>query len=277
MPSNERETNSPRVEIDAQGRLLTVKAVGLELDMPRGRGRGDVTVFTPQSRLRFLRRLARVSPPEIDGFRHRCTFITLTAQLFYHPRQFKEFMRAFFKRLGRKAPRLAMFWRLDYQKRGAPHCHLIVYNCPWIDKVHIQEMWGEIIGQERPFTRIESIRSYKHLVNYASKYAARVAEGGFNIVTYQAAGVGVAEYGEKSAGRVWGVYNDACLPYAEKESAAVPLDGSWWMLRRYCLKFYPWVWEGGEGGFTVFTDDPYHALKHMVEMSAYFCNETFVN
>lgn len=272
MPWSERKSNSPHVEIVAQGRLLTVKAVGLELDMPHGRGRGNVEEFTKQSRLRLLRKLARISPPEVDGFRHRCTFITLTARKFFHPRQFKDFMRAFFKRLGRKAPRLACVWRLDYQKRGAPHCHLIVYNCPFIDKEHIQEIWGDIIGQEKPFTRIESIRSYKHLVNYAARYAAKVSNGGFNIVTYQAVGENVAEYVRKSPGRVWGVFNDICLPYAEITSVKVPLDGSWWMLRRYCLKFYPWVWENSEGGFTVFTDDPYHAAKHMKEMSAYFCN-----
>lgn len=266
---------NPRVEIQAQGRLLKVSAVGLDVDLPRGGGkRGDVTVFTKNSRLRLLRLLARVSPPAVDGFRHRCTFITLTARLFYHPRQFKDFMRAFFKRLGRKAPRLAIVWRLDYQKRGATHCHLIVYNAPYIDKVHIQEMWGEIINQERPFTRIESVRSYKHLVNYASRYAAKVSEGGFNIVTYQAEGVGHPDYCHMTPGRVWGVYNRVCLPFAEKKTAEVPLDGSWWMLRRYCCHFYPWVWEGGEGGFTVFTDNPYHSLDHMVKMSKAFVYES---
>lgn len=153
--------------------------------------------------------------------------------------------------------------------------HLIVYNCPFIDKKWIQESWGEIIGQDRPFTRIESIRSYKKLISYASKYAAKVEDGGFNIVTYLAEGVGVSGYGHETPGRVWGVFNDKCLPYEHKNSAVVPLDGSWWMLRRYCCKFYPWVWENDEGGFTVFTDDPYHALAHMVEMSKYFVNEKF--
>lgn len=276
MPSNEVQPNSPHVKIEAQGRLLTVKAVGLELDMPHGRGRGDVTKFTKQSRLRLLRKLARITPPQKDGFRHRCTFLTLTSRAIFHPRQMKEYMRAFFKRLGRRVPRLAVVWRLEYQERGAPHLHMIIYNCPFIDKFWIQNAWGEIIGQARPFTRIESIHSYKKLVNYASKYAAKIESCGFNIVAYQAAEGKNSRYGGKSAGRVWGVFNEQCLPYAEKESVKVPLDGSWWMLRRYCLKFYPWIWESGEGGFTVFTDDPYHAMAHMKEMSAYFCNETFV-
>lgn len=272
MPSKEKKENSSKVEIIAQGRLLKVKAIGLECDLRGGGSRGDVTVFSPQSRLRLLRLLASVSPSAVNGFRHRCSFLTLTTRAYHHPRQFKEFMRAFFKRLGRKAPRLAIVWRLEYQKRGAPHLHLIVYNAPFIDKKWIQEKWGEIVGQLRPFTRIESIKSYKHLMSYASKYAAKVEDSGFNTVTYQADGIGQLEYGHMTPGRVWGVYNRLCLPFAEKKVAAIPLDGSWWMLRRYCCKFYPWVWEDGEGGFTVFTDDPYHALEHMVTMSAYFVN-----
>lgn len=276
MPLAENQKNRPHVEIVAQGRLLTVKAVGLDLELRSGGGRGDVTVFSSSSRMRLLRLLARVSPPAMNGFRHRVTFLTLTAQVFYHPRQFKEFMRAFFKRIGRKAPRLAIVWRLDYQKRGAPHAHCILYNAPFIDKRWIQENWGEVIGQDRPFTRIEAIRSYKKLVNYASRYCAKLEDGGFNIVTYQADGVGISEYEHKTAGRVWGVFNDKCLPYEDKSEAVVPLDGSWWMLRRYCCRFYPWVWENGDGGFTVFVDDPYHALNHMVSMSKYFVNEKFV-
>lgn len=274
MPSNLESKHSPRVEITAQGRLLVVRAIGLDIDVPRGGKRGDVTKFTAQSRLRLLRLLAKVSPPEVDGYRHRCTFLTLTSREFFHPREFKRLSQVFFKRLGRKVPRLSIVWRLEYQGRGAPHLHCIVYNAPFIDKKWIQEAWGEIIGQERPFTRIESIRSYKHLMSYASKYAAKVDERGFNIGAYLTANPGILVDDVCGAGRVWGVYNRVCLPFAEKKVVAMPLDGSWWMLRRYCCSFYSWIWEGGEGGFTLFADDPYHALEHMVKMSKVFVYET---
>lgn len=276
MPSQEIKKNSPRVELVAQGRLLSVKAVGLDRELRSGGGRGDVSVFSAQSRMRLLRLLARVSPPAVNGFRHRVTFLTLTTKAYHHPRIFKKYLQVFFKRLGRKAPRLSIIWRLEYQKRGAPHVHCIVYNAPFIDKKWIQESWGEIVGQSRPFTRIESIKSYKHLMSYASKYAAKVDGRGFNTVTYLTANPQEKAEVVLSAGRVWGVYNRVCLPFAEKTVDEVPLDGSWWMLRQYCCKFYPWVWEGDDGGFTVFTDDPYHALKHMVEMSKYFQVEPFV-
>lgn len=270
MPGVFGKEKSPRIEITAQGRLLRVRAVGLELDMPHHRVRGDVTVFTKQSRLRLLRLLARVEPPSIDGFRARVTFLTLTSKAYYHPREFKRLMTVFFKRLGRKAPKLAIVWRLEYQKRGAPHVHCIVYNAPYIDKTWIRDSWGEVIGQELPFTRIEMIKSYRHLMSYASKYAAKVESCGFNSVTYLTDGVGFEKYKGMSPGRVWGVFNRKFLPFDDELSASIPIDASWWMLRKYCTWSYPWVWAGGEGGFTVFTDDPYHALKHMVDMSAYF-------
>ena len=69
-----------------------------------------------------------------------------------------------------------------------------------------------------------------------------------------------------------GVFNRVCLPFAEERAADMPVEGCWWMLRRYCCKFYPWIWKGDEGGFTVFTDDPYHALEHMVKMSFMFAD-----
>jgi hypothetical protein len=272
IPWIQEKEKNPRVEITAQGRLLHVRAIGLDVEMPHGRGRGDVTRFTKQSRVRLLRLLARMSPPPIDGYRARVTFLTLTARAYYHPREFKRLMTVFFKRLGRKAPKLAIVWRLEYQKRGAPHVHCIVYNAPYIDKTWIRDAWGQIIGQDAPFTRIEMIKSHRHLMSYASKYAAKLEVCGFNSVTYLTDGVGFEKYRGMSPGRVWGVFNRKFLPYAQELHASVPIDASWWMLRTYCSWSYPWVWAGGEGGFTVFTDDPYHALKHMVEMSEYFIN-----
>lgn len=49
MPRNGSTTKNPRVEIQAQGRLLKVKAIGLDVDIPLGKSRGDVTVFSRQS------------------------------------------------------------------------------------------------------------------------------------------------------------------------------------------------------------------------------------
>ena len=274
MHSKIGQLNKPVVDLEAQGRLLVVRTRNLDVDLPASGGRGNVDVFSRSSRIRLLRKIARVAPVPSKGFRSNVSFLTLTTRAFFHPREAKAYLRAFLKRLYRKFPRVAVIWRMEYQKRGAPHFHLILYNCPYVDKVWIQEQWGEIVGQEMPFTRIEAIRSYKHLVNYASKYAAKIDDCGFNIGAYLAAGENVDEYKSQSAGRVWGVWHRDSLPWAEKLEKSIPCDGAWWMVRRYCMKFYPWIEESSEFGFTVFCEDPYHALEHIVTMSKYFVGES---
>ena len=257
------------VKITAQGRLLHVKCYNPDYEMP-GRGRrGRVDTFSKQSRMRMLRMLARLHPPAVKGFRHRCVFVTLTSGEVFHPMQAKEYLRAFLKRLERKFNRLAGVWRMEYQQRGAPHFHLILYNVSFIDKLWIQAIWGEIIGQSHPFTRIESIKSYKHLVSYVSKYAGKVDVVGFNIGTYQAAHPDSA-YGEMSAGRVWGWFNKELLPLADEEIATFGQNFAWYSLRKYCQEQWPWIWESETAGFTVFCDDPYHSMKHLVNMYRMF-------
>lgn len=258
----------PVVRVKAQGRLLRVKCMGDVDDEWRPAKRGKVTEFTPSSRMRLLQVLARLSPPESRGYRFKVSFLTLTTREVYTIKEFKEFMVIFFKRAKRKYPTMSIVWRAEYQKRGAAHCHLILYNAPWIDKKKIQAVWGDIVGEDEPFTRIEKIRSYKHLIRYASKYVAKVGgAGGFNSgAKTTAAKNGIAKTTEPD-GRVWGVYNRACLPFADEIEVVIPQDGAWYLIRRYCMKFYEWLDPESGFGFTVFTDDPYHALNHIVSLS----------
>lgn len=270
MTQETLENRIERVELSAQGRLLVVKTYG-EMDARvLVAKRGFVERFTEQSRFRMLKMLARIEAPRSDGYRFKVSFVTLTTRAIFHPREFKDFMVRWFKRVGRKYPHVAIVWRLEYQKRGAPHVHLILYNAPWIDKEWVQETWGEIVGQGRPFTRIERIKSYKHLMSYASKYCGKVQEGGFNSVTYSTASHADKKLLGVGAGRVWGVHNRARLPFADEVTDVIPNDGAFWLIRRYCQRFYPWLDHDSDCGFTVFVDDPYHALAHIVKLSKSF-------
>lgn len=270
MTQDEKEKLKARIEVVAQGRLLVVKTHGEWPEQFCGRKRGNVETFTKSSRLRLLKLLARIEEPDSRGYRYKVSFLTLTTLRVHHPRTFKKFLSVFFKRLGRKFPTLSVVWRLEYQKRGAPHAHLILYNAPWMDKSWVRRVWGEIVNQDDPFTRIERIRSYKHLVSYASKYAAKVEACGFNYESYMTDENAFVPVEGRSLGRVWGVYNRNMLPMAEKGEAVLPNDGAWWLIRRYCQKFYSWIDEYSDCGFTVFVDDPYHALAHIVRLSESF-------
>jgi hypothetical protein len=261
-----------KIHLEAQGRLLRVRATLDDDEFRRGGGaRGNVTEFSPQSRVRLFRLIARLKTPEHKGYRSKVSFVTLTTGEIFHPRVFKVFLFRLFRRLRKRFPGTAIIWRLEYQDRGAPHAHLILYNAPWIDKHALQKVWGDIVGQEQPFTRIEMIRVYKKLVNYVAKYVAKEQGScGFNNVTYSDRSENLSASELESAGRVWGVYNRQALPFDDLVTDWVPMDGSWYMIRGYCRKFYPFLEEQDTCGFTVFMDDPYHGLKHIVKLAMTF-------
>lgn len=260
----------PEIEITAQGRLLKVRSVGLDLDLHQLPKRGRVEGFSGASRMRLLQMLARIEPPDSSGYRFKVSFLTLTTRDFFHPRVLKKYMVDFLKRLGRRFPGMAVVWRLEYQQRGAPHLHMVLYNAPYVDKVWIQEVWGEIVGQKRPFTRIERIRSYKHLIGYASKYCAKVEGAGFISGAKTTGTENLSDEEIATAGRVWGVYNRSCLPFAKETKVVLSLDGSWWMIRRFCRQYYPCIPDGYETGFTIFCDDPLHCLLHITKLQKTF-------
>lgn len=266
------QLKKPQVRLEAQGRLLRVTATLDDEDRPRGGGlRGGVTEFTAQSRLRLFRMLARLQTPESKGYRSRVSFLTLTTKEILHPKVFKVLLFRFLRVLKRRSPMTAVVWRLEYQKRGAPHVHCILYDVGYLKKEWIQQEWGKIVGEALPFTRIELVRAYRQLMSYAAKYVGKLlGDCGFNSVTYSDRSEGLTQIQLETAGRVWGVFNRDCLPFDRLEEAKIPQDGAWYMIRAYCRRFYDYLEPEELTGFTVFHEDPYHALQHIVYLSDTF-------
>lgn len=255
------------VEITAQGNLLTVKPYRqLALFDNNQSTRGNVTEFSCKSRKRLLELVARLDTGKRDGFRSNTTFLTLTTQKIFHPADFKVLLFTFTKRLRRKAEQMSGVWRIEYQKRGATHAHLVLFNAPYVNKDWIQKSWGEVINQERPFTRIERVKNHKAVMNYASKYIAKT--GGFINLPYLTADKDTGEI--RPIGRQWGVYNRPCLPFAEATTADVPLDGSFWLMRHYCRKLWEHLELDDYFGFSIFCDNPLEHLKQLVSTSKQF-------
>ena len=260
----------PHVRIEAQGRLLKVVSVGIK-DGPMLRGRGDVSAFTVGSRMRLLRKFARIESPESPGYRSQVSFLTLTTRKHLHPRVIKRCAQKLFKRISRKYARLSIVWRLEFQRRGAPHLHCVLYNAPWVDRQWLVAAWGELVNQLNPVVDLRRVKSGRQLIAYVSKYVAKVGDSSLlDIGTKNAVAWGRWPSMKGNCGRSWGVWNAGCLPFAELVTEIVPCDGSWWMIRRYCMAFYEHIPEDDMAGFTVFTDDPYHALQHIVTLSRTF-------
>ena len=117
-----------------------------------GGQRGTVSAFSRASRKRMLERLARLQPEDAQG---PMSMITLTyGEQFPDAQGAKRDLVAFWKRVRRAFLGAGAIWRVEFQKRGAPHFHLIFYG-PYLPKGLLQLWWGRVIGQDRPFTRSE--------------------------------------------------------------------------------------------------------------------------
>lgn len=208
------------LSFEAQGHYVALRYHEPRLQTPRaGSKRGNVTTFSRKSRKRLLEKTARLDLKAAIAKRP-VVFLTLTyGQKFPEPMLAKTHLRTLFKRIARLAPEASGIWRMEFQERGAPHFHIILYNLPFMSKEVVNTIWGEIIGEEfwdtskheprAPFTRIEAIRNPRRVMSYVSKYVAKEdkAGGGFIHVPYLTA--------ELEVGRLWGVFNAKSLPFAE--------------------------------------------------------------
>lgn len=177
----------------------TVQAIGTK---QRGGGkRGKVRYFSRGSRRRMLGLLAECRE-EFTG----ALFVTLTypAQYPTSPEVYKRHLDSLQKRMVRRFPHARGIWRLEFQKRGAPHYHLLTWGITapvaWVRR-WISRVWYAICstGDEKHLkagTNVSAIESRKHAGRYVSKYAAKEQET-----------VVVPETGEViEPGRYWGTW-----------------------------------------------------------------------
>jgi hypothetical protein len=169
---------------------------------PEGRGgpRGRITRFSGASRRRLMRKLAQLN-------RAAFSCLPLMITLTYHNtwpadlRECKAHLERFCKRLRRTYHEFACIWKLEFQRRGAPHFHLLVFNVPWISYLEVAQHWAQVVEPTdsallRAGTRVERIRSWNGVVSYASKYLGKVG----------------LEECAVSPGRFWGVKFSLNLP-----------------------------------------------------------------
>jgi hypothetical protein len=195
------------LEREAEKRSAGVSTVEVYADMvkvktplssaPKGGGlREKCKGFSDASRRNLIQKMAKWNLNDLYGY-----FITLTYPRVYAEdwRIWKRDLDTLFKRLERKYPELVgCCWRVEFQRRGAPHFHLIaVCNKACqnlvLFRLQIAEMWAEIVTDGylksggdmiayaperekhlRAGTGIEAIQGRKQLMAYVSKYLAKV-------------------------------------------------------------------------------------------------------
>jgi len=102
------------------------------------------------------------------------------------------------KRLRRKFPAFAAVWKLEPQRRGAPHFHLLVVGVPFLATAWLSQAWYDVVGSQderhlNAGTNVQLARSHRGVVSYAAKYTAKRQEL-------------PAEW-QDGVGRWWGVCN----------------------------------------------------------------------
>lgn len=190
-----------RASIYRGGRLSTVAFEGLSRP-PGGRSaqiggvRGVVRGFSRASRRRLLRRMATVNRL---AYKTPPAFITLT-----YPERFPEdigivkaHLRAFLKRLRRKTSCKSVVWRLEWQRRGAPHFHILAFGeVPSTLSVWLSRQWFEIVGSGdvnhfRYGCDLRQPHAWEQVTGYLAKYMSKVEDEG--------------SLHPANHGRVWGI------------------------------------------------------------------------
>jgi len=163
--------------------------------------RGKICGFSRKSRLRLLSRLAMVNKKA--GLP---VFITLTypAEFPKDRKIYKAHLEKFIKRIVYRFPKVAGFWRLEFQERGAPHYHLLVWGMNTHYRKLVSKLWYEVVGSGdekhlRAGTQVARVRSWRGVMFYAGKYMAKMDKTEFE------------------TGRVWGYFNAGCIPWSKVE------------------------------------------------------------
>ena len=176
--------------------LFTVSCIS-ESEQVGGGKRGKIKIFSRASRKRLFEELHKLIFETV-------TFITLT-----YPEDFpvtskiyKAHLKEFRRRIEVKWGKISAFWRLEFQKRGAPHYHIMFFDCPPFDHFEISWVWKcvthtwdmahELLGAN--VRLITDGRQERLIAFYVGKYIAKVDERTEN------------SYDEHT-GRWWGRWN----------------------------------------------------------------------
>lgn len=141
-----------------------------------GGKRGEIEIMSRESRKRLL------------SLMHKLEFTSVTMVTLTYPADFpadgaktkahlKEFRRRFEKRFGK----MRALWRLEFQKRGAPHYHILYFDCGFLPIPEVSALWHTIVKSRDlnhllagvDIKRIHEGSNRRIIMAYVSKYIAK--------------------------------------------------------------------------------------------------------
>lgn len=189
---------------------------------PKTARRGNIKGISSKSRYRLIKLLAKINRPDEP------LFITLTYRSFTDVfADWKRHLDNFRRVLADDFPELAAVWRLEFQKRGAPHFHILL----WLGVVRLlsevearlTEIWTRVIGQREAANvehgcEVVPVTDFRKSAFYISVYQAKDGQDRDDIAT----------------GREWGVWGRKRLGFAPIQN--VPLTRPQFLLFRRTLR-----------------------------------------
>lgn len=198
----------PHVEYRTGASILKSHRGGEKEEQVGGGLRGAVKGFSVSSRRRLMLIIGSIKRDASLPL-----FITLTyPSSFPDARASKRHIKMFFQRLQRAFPGIGLIWKLEPQKRGAPHYHILLWGLDlekvsafvpgaWFDiagcgdKNHL--LWHRgLLGNQHC---VQAVRSWRGVWSYASKYLGKTFE----------------VEGWSNVGRYWGIINRDNVPFGE--------------------------------------------------------------
>jgi len=253
--------------IEAQGSLIVMRVTGATKRPPVSSSkRGVIRSFSYKSRLRLLRFMARLKMVGV-----RATFITLTYKRYPSNAQAKANIHALMSSLRRFAPQASAVWRLEYQKRGAIHFHLLAFNLPYWPQKELQNTWSKITGEVCSRVDVRLVRSRRGVMHYVAKYIGkvekRIRKTSLVFVPY------LHKMRKWKKGRFWGYHNKKALPLGEKVTGVLlegrgikQLASAAWEIIGYNTRF-------GSLSFHLFADHAIQIAMRNIERFGLFSDE----
>jgi hypothetical protein len=269
------------VTIEAQGEILQARCHALPDRPQMGSGRKAITAFSAKARKNMLDTVSRLD------WTIPATFITLT----YHRNMLnasraKRDLRALLKRWYRRFGNIPVLWKMEPQKRGAWHFHLIVWNMPFLEKKELLEDWREI-AEDATITevKIEPIRTAKKARSYVAKYCAKKVAINY-VVTLLAllwklkTTIVVALCLDhlpnlaviQKPGRFWGIENRKNLVWAILKTFSIILDQDFHNFKRAARRKWSGINRNKHAGFTLYVQHPDQWIDYMFYLIGLSCS-----
>jgi len=228
--------------------------------------RGKIRTFSYKSRLRLMRFMARLKMAGV-----RATFMTLTFKGYPTNAMAKMALHAFLQRIVRKFPKASAVWRMEYQKRGALHFHLLCFNLPYWDWKEVLSAWKACSGQLVARIDIQLIKSRKGVMYYVSKYIAKVDKG--HRKTFFISPPYLHGGRKWRKGRFWGYHNKKALPLGEKVQGVLMDNSTINRLSDACWKIIGAATRFNSISFSVFHDHATTLAMRNIEHGGLFLDE----